>query len=81
VFDGAADLTEAGIGFGRMLRRVPETKRSYGRTRSVPTLFRLLFIVGLLVALAYCGMLALVTFVHPEPHEIVQSVALPKQPR
>jgi hypothetical protein len=47
----------------------------------VPTLFRLLFVVGLIAALAYGGMLALVTFVQPEQHEITQRVALPKPPQ
>ena len=47
----------------------------------MPTLFRLLFIVGLLAALAYGGMLALVTFVHPEQHEITKRVTLPKLPK
>ncbi len=44
----------------------------------VPTLFRLLFVIGLIVALGYGAMLALVTFVQPQPREISQSVPLPK---
>ena len=44
----------------------------------MPTLFRLLIAVGLFVALVYGAMLAAVTFVHPEQHEIVQGIALPK---
>ena len=47
----------------------------------MPTLFRLLFVVGLLVGLGYGAMLALVTFVHPEPHEITQTIRLPQQPK
>ena len=43
----------------------------------MPTLLRLLFVVGLIAALAYGAMLALVTFVHPEPHEITQTIRLP----
>ena len=43
----------------------------------MPTLFRLLFAVGLIVALVYGAMLALVTFVHPMSHEIVQTIRLP----
>ncbi len=44
----------------------------------VPTLFRLLFVVGLIGGLAYGAMLALVTFVQPQPREITQTVPLPK---
>ncbi len=40
----------------------------------MPSLFRFLVTVGLLVGLVYGGMLALVTFVTPEPHEIIQTV-------
>jgi hypothetical protein len=40
----------------------------------VPTLFRFLLVVGLLAALVYAGMIALVTFVEPEQHEIIQKV-------
>ncbi len=42
--------------------------------RAVPSLFRLLLTVALLAGLAYGAMLALVTFVTPEPHEIIQNV-------
>ena len=45
----------------------------------MPTLLRLLFVVGLIAALAYGAMVAMVTFVHPEPHEITQTVRLPAQ--
>ena len=44
----------------------------------MPTLFRLIVVVGVLAALAYGGMIALVTFVQPQPREITQSVVLPK---
>lgn len=47
----------------------------------MPTLFRLLFVVGLIVAVAYGAMLALVTFVHPEQREITQTIILPKVPK
>lgn len=47
----------------------------------MPTLFRLIFVLGLLAGAVYGGMVALVTFVHPEPHEITQNVPLPKQSR
>ena len=43
----------------------------------MPTLVRLLVVIGLIAALGYGAMLALVTFVHPEPHEIVQTIRLP----
>ncbi len=44
----------------------------------MPTLFRLIFTLGLVAALGYGAMLALVTFVQPQPREISQSVPLPK---
>jgi hypothetical protein len=40
----------------------------------VPSLFRLIVTVGLLVGIVYATMLALVAFVTPEPHEITQTV-------
>lgn len=40
----------------------------------LPSLFRFVFTIAALVGLVYLGMLALATFVTPEPHEIVQSV-------
>jgi hypothetical protein len=35
-------------------------------------LFRLVLFLAVLAGLGYAGMLALVTFVEPQPHEIVQ---------
>jgi hypothetical protein len=40
----------------------------------VPSLFRFLFIIGVLVGLVYLGMLALVTFFSPQPHQIIQTI-------
>lgn len=40
----------------------------------LPSLFRFIFTVAVLAGLVYLGMLALVTFVTPEPHEIVQTL-------
>jgi hypothetical protein len=44
----------------------------------LPSLFRFLFVIGLLAALVYGGMVALVAFVKVEPREITQTVTLPK---
>jgi hypothetical protein len=44
----------------------------------LPSLFRFLLVLGLLAALVYGGMVALVTFVRVEPRDITQTVALPK---
>lgn len=41
----------------------------------MPTLVRLLVVIGLLVAIVYGGMIALVMFVEPKPHEM--SVRVP----
>lgn len=40
----------------------------------MPSLFRLVVTIGVLVGLVYGAMVALVTFVTPEPHEIIQTV-------
>ena len=47
----------------------------------MPTLVRLLVVLGLIVALVYGAMLAIVTFLHPPPHEIVQTIRLPAVPK
>jgi hypothetical protein len=44
----------------------------------LPSLFRFLFVLGVLAALIYGGMVALVAYVRVEPREITQSVPLPK---
>ncbi|MBV8568494.1 MAG: histidine kinase [Methylobacteriaceae bacterium] len=40
----------------------------------MPSLFRFLFIVALLAGLAYGAMIALVTFVQPQPREMTQTI-------
>jgi hypothetical protein len=41
---------------------------------SVPSLIRFLVVVGILVALGYAGMFALVNFVTPQPREMTQTI-------
>lgn len=41
----------------------------------MPSLIRFLVIIGLLAALVYGGMIALVTFVEPQPREMTQAIA------
>jgi len=48
------------------------------RSRRLPTLIRFLAVVGGLAAAVYGGMFYLAHFVQPTPHEITESVALPK---
>ncbi len=43
----------------------------------MPTLFRLLLVIGVLVALVWGTMLAMVTYMKPQPRSIEQSVPLP----
>ena len=43
----------------------------------MPTLFRLLSVIGILVGLAYGGMFALASVVQPQQREVVATVALP----
>lgn len=40
----------------------------------MPSLIRFLFVVGILVGLVWAGMLALVTFVEPQPREMTQTI-------
>ena len=40
----------------------------------MPSLFRFLLTLGMLAGLVYLGMLALVTFVQPHPHQITQTI-------
>ncbi|HUB64157.1 MAG TPA: histidine kinase [Methylocella sp.] len=40
----------------------------------MPTLIRFLVIIGILAGLAYAGMIALVTFVEPQPREMIQVI-------
>ena len=44
----------------------------------MPTLFRLLFIIAVIVGLVYGGMIALVTYVHVQPREITETVPASK---
>lgn len=40
----------------------------------MPSLFRFLLVIGLLAGLIYGGMIALVTFVEPQPREMSQTI-------
>jgi hypothetical protein len=44
----------------------------------LPSLIRFLVIVGILAALVYGGMIALVTFVEPQPREMTQTLPASK---
>ena len=48
------------------------------RRRVLPSLFRFLMVIGIIAALIYGGMLALVAFVKVEPREMTQTVPLTK---
>jgi hypothetical protein len=45
-----------------------------GDRRAVPTLFRFVAVLAILGGLVFGGMLALVTFVTPEPREMIEVV-------
>lgn len=47
----------------------------------MPSLFRFLFVLGVLAALVYGGMIALVAYVQVQPREITQTVPIPKPPK
>jgi hypothetical protein len=44
----------------------------------LPSLIRFLVIVGILAGLVYGGMIALVTFVEPQPREMTQTLPASK---
>ena len=46
----------------------------------MPTLFRLLLVIAILVGLAWGAMLAMVTYLKPQPREITREVTLPPKP-
>ena len=50
-------------------------------SRALPTLIRLVIMLGGLAALTYGAMLLLATQVKIAPHEITESVDLPKAPK
>lgn len=45
----------------------------------MPTLFRLLLVIGLLVALVWGAMLVMVTTMQPQPRAITRDVPLPSK--
>ncbi len=47
----------------------------------MPTLFRLLIVAGVLTALAFAVMTAMVRFLQPQPRDITQTITLPKPAR
>ncbi len=47
----------------------------------MPTLIRYVVVLGGLAALAYGGIFYLATFVKIRPHEITETVILPKSPK
>jgi len=40
----------------------------------MPSLIRFVFVVGVIVGAVYAGMVALVTFVQPQPREMTQTI-------
>jgi hypothetical protein len=54
-------------------RLCPTRPNSHLENR-VPSLIRFLLIIGFLAGLVYGGMIALVTFVEPQPREMSQSI-------
>jgi hypothetical protein len=54
-------------------RLCPKRPNSHLENR-VPSLIRFLLIIGFLAGLVYGGMIALVTFVEPQPREMSQSI-------
>lgn len=55
-------------------KAIAASLRGRGPAPAVPTLFRFLLVVSAIAALVLGGMLALVTFVKPEPREITEIV-------
>lgn len=55
-------------------RLCPESGRIAEDRRPVPTLFRFIALLAVIGGLIFGGMVALVTFVQPEPREMVEIV-------
>ena len=51
-------------------RRPPEIRGP----AALPSLFRFLFVIAVLAGIVWGGMIALVTFVEPQPREMTQAV-------
>jgi hypothetical protein len=73
------NLRNAHISFQTAIARLPRARLCPKRPNRqlenrVPSLIRFLLIVGILAALGYAGMIALVTFVEPQPREMIQSI-------
>ena len=51
------------------------------RSRRLPTLIRFVIVVGGLAALIYGGLFYLATAVRIPPHEITETIELPKAPK
>ncbi|HEY1942539.1 MAG TPA: hypothetical protein VGH40_10500 [Roseiarcus sp.] len=47
----------------------------------MPTLFRLLVVIAILVGLVYGGMVALVDYVKVQPREMTEIVKIPRAPQ
>jgi hypothetical protein len=47
----------------------------------LPTLIRLVVFLGVLAALAYGGIFYLANFVQIPPHEVIETIDLPKAPK
>jgi hypothetical protein len=53
----------------------PKTPRNRKAFRPMPSLFRFLFVLGLIGGAAFVGMAALVAFVEPQPREMSQPIS------
>jgi putative flippase GtrA len=51
------------------------------RSQRVPTLIRFVIVVGVLAALVYGGLFYMATMVKITPHEISETIELPKAPK
>lgn len=64
-------------GRSRALKLCPPRPRS----RRLPTLIRFVLVLGGLAAAIYGGLFYLANFVKVQPHEITETVTLPKAPK
>jgi hypothetical protein len=55
-------------------RKVSRGQAPSRKVTDVPTLFRFLTTIAVLAGLAYAAMLALVTYVEPQPREITHTI-------
>ena len=65
----------------RLYKGLPAVRSWRSQEPRVPTLFRLLIVIAVVAAVVYGAMVAMVSYLQPQPHAISQTVTLPARPK